>query len=59
MTGDQPGTPQTRPGLVRSLLDRFGHLLRELSKFATVGGVAFLVDFALFNFLTLARGMGR
>ncbi|WP_431922937.1 GtrA family protein [Micromonospora wenchangensis] len=57
MTGDQPGAPQTRPGLVRSLLDRFGHLLRELSKFATVGGVAFLVDFALFNYLTLGRGV--
>ncbi|WFE96341.1 GtrA family protein [Micromonospora sp. WMMD987] len=55
MTGDQPGAPHTRPGLVRSLLDRFGHLIRELSKFATVGGVAFLVDFALFNYLTLVR----
>ncbi|WP_240742005.1 GtrA family protein [Micromonospora zingiberis] len=50
MTGE-PGSPQTRSGLVHSLLDRFGHLLRELSKFATVGGVAFLVDFALFNYL--------
>ncbi len=50
MTGE-PGSRQTRPGLVHSLLDRFGHLLREMSKFATVGGVAFLVDFALFNYL--------
>ncbi|MCI4064262.1 GtrA family protein [Micromonospora sp. R77] len=50
-TGDQPGTPQTRPGLVRSLVERFGHLVREVSKFATVGGLAFLVDFALFNYL--------
>lgn len=57
VTGDQPGVPRTQPGLIRSLLDRFGHLLRELSKFATVGGVAFLVDFALFNVLTTARGV--
>nr|WP_018254200.1 GtrA family protein [Salinispora mooreana] len=51
MTGE-PGSRRTRPGLIHSLLDRFGHLVHELSKFATVGGVAFLVDFALFNFLT-------
>ncbi|XTZ17671.1 GtrA family protein [Micromonospora echinospora] len=57
VTGDQPGTPHTRPGLLRSLFDRFGHLLRELSKFATVGGVAFLIDFALFNFFTTGRGI--
>jgi putative flippase GtrA len=57
MTGEQPGTPQTRPGLVRSLLDRFGHLIRELSKFATVGGLAFVVDFVLFNYLASGRDM--
>lgn len=58
VTGDQPGeTPQTRPGLLRSLLDRFGHLIREMSKFATVGSIAFLIDFALFNFMTTARGL--
>ncbi|SCL19040.1 Putative flippase GtrA (transmembrane translocase of bactoprenol-linked glucose) [Micromonospora rhizosphaerae] len=51
MTGDKPTPSQTRPGLVRSLIDRFGHLVRELSKFATVGGLAFFVDFALFNYL--------
>nr|WP_244161732.1 GtrA family protein [Micromonospora eburnea] len=51
MTGDQPGAPQTRRGLIRGLLDRFGHLVRELSKFATVGGLAFLLDLALFNYL--------
>jgi putative flippase GtrA len=55
MTGDQPGPSQTRPGLVRSLIDRFGHLVRELSKFATVGGTAFLVDLALFNYLAHAQ----
>ncbi|MDG4779194.1 GtrA family protein [Micromonospora sp. WMMD961] len=57
MTGEQPGPRQTRPGLVRKMLDRFGHLVREMSKFATVGGVAFLVDFALFNYLTSSRGV--
>ncbi|MBM0239428.1 GtrA family protein [Micromonospora sp. ATA32] len=55
MTGDQPGSPQTRPGLIRALIDRFGHLVRELSKFATVGGIAFLIDFTLFNYLTAVR----
>ncbi len=57
MTGDQSAPPPTRPGLLRALIDRFGHLVRELSKFATVGSVAFLVDFALFNYLTNARGV--
>ncbi|MFI0792827.1 GtrA family protein [Micromonospora rubida] len=57
MTGEQSGPPPTRPGPVRTLIDRFGHLVRELSKFATVGSVAFLVDFALFNYLTNARGV--
>ncbi|WDZ86835.1 GtrA family protein [Micromonospora cathayae] len=58
VTGDQPGgTPQTRPGLVRALRDRFGHLIREMSKFATVGGVAFLIDLAIFNVLIAGRGM--
>lgn len=57
VTGDQPGAPQTRPGLIRVLLDRFGHLIREMSKFATVGGVAFLIDFAIFNVLTTGRGI--
>ncbi|MFC8846103.1 MULTISPECIES: GtrA family protein [unclassified Micromonospora] len=57
MTGDQPGSPPTRPGVVRALIDRFGHLVRELSKFATVGSVAFLVDIALFNYLANARGI--
>lgn len=54
-TGDQSEPPQTRPGLLASLLDRFGHLVRELSKFATVGGVAFLVDLVLFNYATTVR----
>ncbi|WP_433350792.1 GtrA family protein [Micromonospora sp. CA-111912] len=57
MTGDQSGPPPTRPGPVRTLIDRFGHLVRELSKFATVGGVAFLIDFALFNYLVNVQGL--
>ncbi|GGO03085.1 membrane protein [Micromonospora parathelypteridis] len=57
MTGEQPGPRQTRQGLVGMLLDRFGHLVRELGKFATVGGVAFLVDFGLFNYLTSSRNV--
>jgi putative flippase GtrA len=57
MTGDQAGPPPTRPGLARTLIDRFGHLVRELSKFATVGSVAFVVDFALFNYLTTVHGV--
>ena len=57
MTGEQPGPRQTRRGLVGILLDRFGHLVREMSKFATVGGFAFLIDFALFNYLTSSRGV--
>ncbi|MCZ7439773.1 GtrA family protein [Micromonospora sp. WMMC241] len=57
MTGDQPGAPETRRGPIGALLHRFGHLIHELSKFATVGGVAFLVDFALFNYLSSGRGM--
>ncbi len=56
MTGE-PGSRQTRPGLVHSLLDRFGHLVRELSKFATVGGIAFFIDFLLFNYLISLHGM--
>lgn len=57
MTGDQPGAPQTRRGPIGALLDRFGHLIHELSKFATVGGFAFVVDFILFNYLSSGRDM--
>jgi putative flippase GtrA len=50
VTGDQPSPAGTRQGFLRGLIDRFGHLIHELSKFATVGGVAFVVDFVLFNY---------
>ncbi|WP_205808514.1 GtrA family protein [Micromonospora sp. HNM0581] len=56
MTGETDSR-QTRRGLVRTLIDRFGHLVREMSKFATVGGVAFLIDFALFNYLIGPQGV--
>lgn len=37
-----------------ALRARFGALLRELSKFGTVGGIAFVIDFVLFNVLLQA-----
>lgn len=55
-TGDQPSPPGAPSSPLRALLDRFGHLIHELSKFATVGGAAFLVDFALFNYARAALG---
>nr|WP_233600832.1 GtrA family protein [Micromonospora solifontis] len=55
MTRDQTESPHTRRGPLGALVDRFGHLVHELSKFATVGGFAFLVDLALFNYLASVR----
>ncbi|UWP83691.1 GtrA family protein [Dactylosporangium fulvum] len=43
--------PETRPGGLRGLYARFGHLVHELGKFGTVGIVAFGVDFTIFNVL--------
>jgi putative flippase GtrA len=57
VTGDQPSSPGTRHGLLRSLRDRFGHLIHELGKFGAVGAIAFVVDFALFNVAIQAWGM--
>mgnify|MGYP001158987308 CR=1 FL=1 len=48
-TGSQPSPSGTRHGLFRALTRRFRHLLREMGKFGTVGGLAFVVDIALFN----------
>ena len=39
-----------------ALRARFGALVRELSKFGTVGGIAFLIDSAIYNVL-LPTGM--
>ncbi|MDI1459912.1 GtrA family protein [Catellatospora sp. KI3] len=44
-------TPEPAAGLLPRLLGRFQHLLRELGKFGVVGGLAFLVDLAVFNLL--------
>ena len=50
MTG--PGTVGTVPAaFLPALRARFGALVRELSKFGTVGGIAFAIDFAIFNVL--------
>nr|MDT0661602.1 GtrA family protein [Micromonospora sp. DSM 115978] len=59
VTGEQSPPADTRPGLFRRLLDRFGHLVRELGKFGTVGGIAFVVDIVLFNVFIEAFGMER
>jgi putative flippase GtrA len=57
ITGDQSPSSGTRPGLIRSLLDRFGHLVHELGKFGLVGAVAYVVDLLLFNVALSALGM--
>jgi putative flippase GtrA len=36
---------------VKALWERFGHLVHELGKFGVVGGIAFVIDTALFNLL--------
>ncbi|SDZ17025.1 Putative flippase GtrA (transmembrane translocase of bactoprenol-linked glucose) [Asanoa ishikariensis] len=38
------------------LRDRFGHLVKELGKFGTVGGIAFLFDLLIFNLLISGDG---
>ncbi|MFI5496487.1 GtrA family protein [Actinoplanes sp. NPDC051859] len=40
--------------LLPALRARFGALVREVSKFGTVGGIAFAIDFAVFNVLLQA-----
>ncbi|MBV1849098.1 GtrA family protein [Catellatospora tritici] len=49
-------TPEPAAGLLPRLIDRFRHLLRELGKFGVVGGLAFLVDLAVFNLLLEPAG---
>ena len=43
--------PTATVSVATRLWDRFGHLVRELGRFGVVGGVAFAVDFAVFNVL--------
>ncbi|MEV4757639.1 GtrA family protein [Micromonospora sp. NPDC049559] len=59
VTGDQPTPSGTQRGFLRVLLDRFGHLIREVGKFGVVGVVAFVVDLGLFNYAITGLGMER
>lgn len=47
--------PTVTGGPIRRLIGRFQHLFHELGKFGTVGGVAFVVDAAIFNTLYAMR----
>jgi putative flippase GtrA len=49
VTGEPSASPGPRPGFLRRLWERFGHLVHELGKFGTVGMIAFGVDLVLFN----------
>jgi putative flippase GtrA len=50
--GSVPATTSiSGQGRGHGLRDRLVALIRELSKFGTVGGIAFLIDFAIFNVL--------
>jgi putative flippase GtrA len=49
VTGEPSASSEPRPGLLRRLWERFGHLVHELGKFGTVGIIAFGVDLVLFN----------
>ncbi|MFC7548246.1 GtrA family protein [Plantactinospora sp. GCM10030261] len=57
VTGDQPTPSGAKQGLFRRLWHRFGHLVHELGKFGAVGGVAFVIDLALFNLLVYVLGV--
>jgi putative flippase GtrA len=57
VTGDQPTPSGTQHGMFRTLLDRFGHLVRELGKFGAVGAIAFVVDLGLFNYAITGLGI--
>lgn len=58
-TGEGSPPSGARPGLIRTLLDRFGHLVHELGKFGAVGGFAFVIDIALFNVAVSTFDMER
>lgn len=46
-----PPAPETSAALPLRLVERFRHLLTELSKFGVVGGAAYVVDLVVFNLL--------
>ena len=52
--GSVPATSSSTPGRGPSLRDRAVALVREVGKFGTVGGIAFLIDLAIYNILLQA-----
>ena len=52
--GSVPATIASDQGRGHRLRDRLVALVRELSKFGTVGSIAFLIDLAIFNILLQA-----
>jgi putative flippase GtrA len=53
---DESSSSAAPSGTVARLRERFGHLVKELGKFGTVGGIAFLVDLLIFNLLISGDG---
>lgn len=51
--------PETSPQPQRTLRERLLALIREVGKFGAVGGVAFLIDLAIFNMLLSADTESR
>lgn len=51
-----PPQEAATPGRLRSLYQRFQHLIHELGKFGVVGGTAFVIDTVIFGAL-LSAGM--
>src|SRR4051812_5982576 len=49
--GSVPATSSSAPGRGPSMRDRAVALVREVGKFGTVGGIAFLIDLAIYNVL--------
>jgi putative flippase GtrA len=46
-----PEVAQSQPSKPAGFIGRFSHLFHELGKFGVVGGVAYIVDFAIYNLL--------